>query len=158
MADMHNFWIGVVSRSHVERGVGGGFVQLSHGKQAPVRRLKAGDGIVMYSPRTSHPDGERLQAFTAIGTVVSGDVYQVKMEPGFEPFRVDVEFAVCRETPIRPLIDDLSFIRNKKSWGAVFRFGVVKIPAGDFALIAEAMGADRLAGQARAALIDETAA
>jgi len=27
-----NYWIGVVSRSHVLRGVAGGFAQMNHGK------------------------------------------------------------------------------------------------------------------------------
>jgi len=70
-----NYWIGVVSRSHVRLGVEGGFMQLSHGKSAPLKRLQAGDRLVMYSPRTSYPDGEVLQSFTAIGVVASGEVY-----------------------------------------------------------------------------------
>jgi len=138
------FWIGVVSRSHVEIGVKGGFVQLGHGKQAPLKKLHAGDGLVMYSPRASYPDGEPLQAFTAIGSVASGDIYQVEMSPDFKPFRVDVRFAKCKEAPIKPLIEMLSFIKNKTHWGAAFRFGQLKIPAEDFALIAKAMGATSL--------------
>ena len=65
----HNHWIGVVSRSHVEIGVKGGFIQLNHGKKAPLQKFRAGDGLVMYSPRTSYPDGKPLQSFTAIGTI-----------------------------------------------------------------------------------------
>lgn len=141
----HNDWIGVVSRSHVEIGVKGGFIQLSHGKKAPLQRLKAGDGIVMYSPRTSYPDGDVLQSFTAIGTVITGEIYQVEMSPDFKPYRVDVQFVSCKETPIKPLIMQLSFIKDKTHWGAAFRFGSAKIPATDFALIANAMGAKSLA-------------
>jgi hypothetical protein len=141
---MTNFWIGVVSKSHVEIGVKGGFVQLNHGKRAPVQRLKAGDRLLMYSPRTSYPDGETLQAFTAAGEVRSGDVYQVEMSPDFKPYRVDVDFVECNETPIKPLIEELSFIRNKTHWGAAFRFGFLKIPAEDFARIAAAMGVAEL--------------
>jgi hypothetical protein len=140
-----NCWIGVVSRSHVELGVEGGFIQLNHGKKAPLKRLKAGDGLVMYSPRTSYPDGEPLQAFTAAGTIKTGEVYQVEMSPDFTPYRVDVHFVKCRETPVKPLIEALSFIKSKTHWGAAFRFGYLKIPAADFALIAGKMGAKQLA-------------
>lgn len=42
----------------------------------------------------------------------------------------------CREVPIRPLIDDLEFISNKRHWGAAFRFGLREIPETDFQLIA----------------------
>ena len=68
-------WIGVVSRAHVEIGVKGGFIQLNHGKKVPLQKFRAGDGLVMYLPRTSYPDGEPLPSFTAIGTIVSGEVY-----------------------------------------------------------------------------------
>jgi hypothetical protein len=36
----------------------------------------------------------------------------------------------------------LSFIRSKTHWGAAFRFGLVRVPREDFALIATAMGRD----------------
>jgi hypothetical protein len=133
------FWIGVVSREHVQRGVQGGFIQLNHGKKAPVQRLRAGDGLVIYSPRTAYPDGEPLQAFTAIGVVITGEVYQVEMAEDFKPYRVDVRFLNGRETPIKPLIERLSFIRDKTHWGAAFRFGYLKVSAEDFNLIAESM-------------------
>lgn len=135
-----NYWLGVVSRSHVQIGVKGGFIQLGHGKKAPLQKLRAGDGLVMYSPRTEYPDGEPLQSFTAIGTIVSGEIYQVEMAPDFKPYRVDVRFSRCKETPIKPLIERLSFIKSKTHWGAAFRFGQLKIPASDFELIAETMG------------------
>ena len=138
---MRNCWIGVVSRSHVEVGVKGGFIQLNHGKKAPVQRLKAGDGVIMYSPRTAYPDGEPLQSFTAIGTVVTGEVYQVQMTPDFHPYRVDVEWVRCEETPIKSLVRDLSFIKDQAHWGAAFRFGFFRIHANDFALIAKRMAA-----------------
>src|SRR3954454_6616402 len=86
LAFMVNYWIGVVSRAHVQIGVKGGFIQLNHGKKAPLQRLHAGDGLVMYSPRTDYPDGEPLQAFTAMGTISTGEIYQVEMTPDFKPY------------------------------------------------------------------------
>ena len=141
-ATSRQFWIGVVSREHVHRGVEEGFIQLNHGKKAPLQRLRAGDGLAMYSPRTSHPDGERLQHFTAIGVIASGEIYQVEISKDFKPYRVDVAFLKAEETPIKPLVEHLSFIKSKRHWGAAFRFGYVKIPQEDFALIAKAMGVE----------------
>ncbi|MEO7725955.1 MAG: EVE domain-containing protein [Burkholderiales bacterium] len=134
-----NYWIGVVSRAHVLIGVKGGFMQLNHGKKAPVQRLRAGDALVVYSPRTEYPDGNPLQCFTAIGVVSSGELYQVEMTPDFKPYRVDVRFLACREAPIKPLIDQLSFIKSKTNWGGAFRFGQLKVPDADFRRIAQAM-------------------
>ena len=62
------------------------------------------------------------------------------MAPDFKPFRVKVKFLKSKDAPIKPLIERLSFIRNKQHWGVAFRFGQVKIGESDFALIAKAMG------------------
>jgi hypothetical protein len=133
------FWIGVVSKDHVERATAGGFAQVNHGKAGPLERMRAGDGFAFYSPRTSYPDGAPVQAFTAIGRVRTGTVYQAAMADGFRPFRLDVDFLPAAEAPVKPLLPELSFIRSKTHWGAAFRFGVVRVPEADFALIAAAM-------------------
>lgn len=136
------FWIAVVSKDHVERATAGGFAQVNHGKAGPLERMRAGDGFAFYSPRNSYPDGEPLQAFTAIGRVRSGTVYQADRADradGFRPFRLDVDFFAGVEAPVKPLLQELSFIRSKTHWGAAFRFGVVRVPRTDFAVIATAM-------------------
>src|SRR5262249_60182393 len=107
------FWIGVVSREHVRLGVKGGFIQLGHGKKAPLQRLRAGDALAMYSPRTRYPDGETLQTFTAIGVVSTGQVYQVEMTDDFKPYRLDVRILKTREAPIKHHVTDLPFIKTK---------------------------------------------
>lgn len=136
----------MVSASHVARGVAGGFAQMNHGKEAPLKRMKAGDGMVYYSPRQAYPDGSPLQAFTAIGRIRSGQVYPHDMSaegvPGFVPWRIDVDYWPSTPVPIRPLVDALAFISDKRHWGAMFRYGQIKIGAQDFALIARAMGCD----------------
>jgi len=135
-----NYWIGVVSKEHVDIGTASGFAQVNHGKAGPLERMRAGDGLMFYSPRTRYPDGEPLQAFTAIGRIRTGTVYQVAQGADFRPFRLDVEYLPAQPAPIKPLIAELSFIRSKTHWGAAFRFGVVRVPEADFALIAAAMG------------------
>ena len=64
-----NFWIGVASSDHVALAVAGGFVQINHGKAGPLERMRAGDGFAYYSPRSAYPDGDSVQAFTALGCV-----------------------------------------------------------------------------------------
>lgn len=139
-----NYWIGVVSRSHVLRGVAGGFAQMNHGKQAPLKRMKAGDGLIYYSPRESYPDGAPLQAFTALGFVRTGGVYEHDMTaegvPGFIPWRIDIDYWDAKCVPIRQLIPSLRFITDKKHWGAVFKYGQIKVEKTDFDQIAQAMG------------------
>lgn len=134
-------WVNTISRDHVRLGVAGGFTQAGHGKASGLRRLSAGDWIVFYSPKASLRDGESLQAFTAIGRVSDDELYQVEMAPGFVPWRRNVEFLPCVEAPIRPMLDELIFIKDKQRWGYVFRFGLFEISSGDFEVIRRAMSA-----------------
>lgn len=117
------YWITVVSKNHVERGVSGGFMQANHGKPASLKKLSAGDWVIFYSPKENYEGNVPLQAFTAIGRVTGEDVYQHKMSEDFIPYRRNVKFYECKEISIIPLIQDLDFITNKKSWGFKFRFG-----------------------------------
>lgn len=138
---MTQYWIGVVSLSHVMRGVEGAFAQLGHGKAAPLRRMSKGDWLVYYSPKTDMESGEPLQQFTAIGQVVGESVYEHRMGPDFVPFRLDVNFRKCEPAPIAPLISKLSFIKDPKRWGFPFRTGHIEMTQEDFRLIASAMKA-----------------
>lgn len=132
-------WINTISRTHVLRGVAGGFTQANHGNPGLLRRLRREDWIAFYSPRTDYPEGEPLRAFTALGQVTDDEPYQVEMTPDFRPFRRNVQFIDCAETPIRPLIETLGFITDKKRWGYRFRFGLFAIEDADFAVIRAAM-------------------
>jgi hypothetical protein len=40
-------------------------MQVGHGKAAPLKRIKGGDGFVYYSPTVTLGGKDRLQAFTA---------------------------------------------------------------------------------------------
>jgi hypothetical protein len=133
------YWIGVVSADHVDAAVTGSFVQLNHGKAGALERMHGGDGFAFYSPRATHPDGEPMQAFTAMGRIRTGIVYQAADGGDGHPFRLDVDYLPAMLAPIRPLLAELSFIRSQMHWGAAFRFGVVRVPEADFLRIAQAM-------------------
>lgn len=135
------YWVNTISRDHVRLGIAGGFTQAGHGKSSGVRRLNAGDWIAFYSPKTSLQGGEPVQAFAAIGWIADDKPYQVETAEGFAPWRRNVEFLDCVETPIKPLIDALSFIKDKQHWGYIFRLGLFQIPGPDFELIKNEMTA-----------------
>jgi len=130
------YWIGVVSKEHVLKGVQEGIMQLGHGKRAPLVRLKKGDWLIYYSPLGSFGDKAPLQAFTALGQVSDDNIYEYPVTDDFVPFRRKVNYKKeVNDVPIRPLIEKLSFIKSKQSWGYVFRFGLVEIPRPDFVTI-----------------------
>jgi EVE domain len=140
-ASAPRYWLGVVSRRHVERGVAGGFAQVCHGKRAPLERMRVGDWLVYYSPRTDMDCGTPLQAFTAIGRVTGATVYEHAMTADFVPHRRDIRYVPCRPAPILPLVPRLSFVKDPARWGFPLRRGVLSLTADDFALIARAMEA-----------------
>jgi hypothetical protein len=133
---MTRYWVAVASADHVRRGQAGGFMQLGHGREAPLRRLKPGDRIAYYSPTGSFGGKDRLQAFIAIGTVAGGDPY--RGDTGL--WRRDVAWAQASPAPIAPLVDRLEFAAGGSNWGYRLRFGLISVSAQDFALIAAAMG------------------
>jgi hypothetical protein len=118
-----------------------GYTQANHGRPHALRRLKNGDLIAFYSPRTTYPDGDPLRRFTAIARVIDDEPYQTEMSPDFRPWRRLVKPIASEEAPVAPLIKDLTFIRDKGRWGFVFRRGMFEIGEDDFRRIAAAMNA-----------------
>jgi hypothetical protein len=135
------YWLAVASADHARRGKDLGIMQVCHGKGGPLKRPRAGDGVVYYSPTVSFGGSDRLQAFTSIGVVRDERIYQADMGGGFRPFRRDVTFVKANEASILPLLDELELTRGKRNWGYAFRFGFLEITQRDFAVISAAMGA-----------------
>ncbi len=133
------YWIGIASKEHVKIGVAGGFSQLCHGKAQPLKRMAVGDGLIYYSAKEKFGEDALCQQFTAIGEVIGSEVYPFEMFPGFVPYRRDIRFFAARDVAIRPLIERLSFIKDKARWGYAFRYGHLQIPQADFELIAAQM-------------------
>ena len=101
------YWLGVVSREHVRRGVELAIAQIGHGKRAGLARMQPGDWLIYYSPRTSLGSREPLQAFTAIGEVCDEEVWQAD-EGSFKPWRRRVSYdAAAVERPLSELSGSL---------------------------------------------------
>lgn len=135
---MTKYWLGVVSKEHVQRGVQGGFAQVCHGKCAPLKRMKAGDWLIYYSPKISMEGNTACKQFTAIGQIKTGDVYQVEMFPGFKPFRIDVQYVSCTAVSITDLMQQLELTQNPH-WGFMLRRGLVELSEADFVTISQNM-------------------
>lgn len=133
-------WIAVASADHVALGRAEGFMQVNHGKAAPLRRIRPGDRVIYYAPVQSYGGRERLQAFVAHGRVAPGEVYEGVMGGGFTPARRDVIWDVASVAPIAPLLPLMSFTAGRPNWGQPFRWGLFGIGEADAELIARAMG------------------
>jgi hypothetical protein len=137
---MTRYWIGVASHEHVQRGVKEGFTQICHGKLGNLKHMSEGDWVIYYSPTYSFGGKDVCRCFTAIGTINEGEPYLFEMSEDFTPWRRDVTFLQSRQVPIEPLLEKMSFIKDKKNWGIPFRSGSFEILHKDFELIAKNMG------------------
>lgn len=129
------YWIIVASKDHVKTGVIEKIAQTCHGKANPLKRMKKGDWLIYYSGKQTLGKPDKCQEFTALGEVLDDEIYQHQVSEDFCPSRRKIEFSQCKDTSILPLIDDLDFIQNKKSWGYPFRFGFFEINQHDFDII-----------------------
>ena len=133
------FWIGVACKEHVENGVKLGICQFCHGKSAPAKRLSRGDFVIYYSSKITMAGSDLYQKFTAIGKIIDDTPYQVDMGDGFKPFRRIINYLEAKHIDIKPLVPLLPFIKNKNSWGYVFRYGFLEIDQKSFEIIAGGM-------------------
>jgi hypothetical protein len=138
-------WIAVASRDHARRGrdeMTPGFMQVCHGKLAPIKRVLPGDLVAYYAPTMTMGGKEKCQSFVSFGIVEPGEPYAFDMDaeiPNFSPYRRNVRYLKALETPIAPLLDAFEFVENRSRWGYKFRFGLFSISGHDMALIAKAM-------------------
>jgi predicted RNA-binding protein len=133
------YWVIVASKDHVKLGIRDGIVQANHGKDSPLKRMSNGDFIIFYSSKENIDKPDKCQQFTAIGKLNDDEIFQVQMTDDFSPYRRKIDFLPSKEVSILPLINELQFIQNKKSWGYPFRRGFFEINVHDFDLIASHM-------------------
>jgi hypothetical protein len=139
-------WIAVASAEHARLGREHqpmGFMQVGHGKHAPLKRIKAGDRVAYYSPTVVFGSKDNFQSFVSIGVAQPGEPYEFDMGNGFVPWRRDVQYVASHEAPILPLLDAFEFIDDRSRWGYKFRFGLFTVSDHDMLLIVRAMGARR---------------
>jgi hypothetical protein len=136
------YWIAVVPKVGVERAAAGGFAMFAHGKREAIERVRPGDWLAYYSPRTLFRGGDEVRAFTAIGRIAEREPYEVEMSAGHAGWRRDAAFEKAHEAGVYPLLDQLSFIKDRQHWGIFFHRSLFSVSRDDFALIAEAMGLD----------------
>lgn len=134
------YWIGVVSGDHVEFGVENGLCAFSKGAKSAVAKLSDGDRFAFYSPKTGFMEGEPIQAFTALGTVIDATPVENNWA-GHQIWTAKAAYAKATPAPVRPLLEPLSFVTNPVKWGMAFRRGQFEITQADFNLIEAAMKA-----------------
>jgi EVE domain len=153
-------WIAVACAQHARRGrdAAVGYMQVCHGKPAPLKRVQPGDLLTYYAPNIEMGNKKPFQQFVSIGVVQDGAPFAFDMGEGFVPWRRDVRYWAANETPILPLLDQFEFVENRQRWGYKFRFGLFDISDHDMQLIASAMGVTDFSSRSSAAAFTPTLA
>lgn len=132
------YWMGVAQRELVRRYVALGVAQVGPRMRERLEQMGESDGFVYYSPRTE-PEGDRLQAFTAVARLGAGGAFQAAPGPD-RPWRREVQYETdVVEASIRPLLPVLDMSREHPDWGYPLRTGLVEISRRDFELIRRQM-------------------
>lgn len=130
-------WIAVISRDHAMIGAQSGFLQVCHGKAAPLRKTSAGDEVFIYCPRTGMSAGKVLRRVEYRCVIESDTVYQVEQVAGFKPFRKDARFdAGFQGIPIGD-VRGMELTANPH-WGMLARRGFFELGAHDATLLRRA--------------------
>jgi hypothetical protein len=118
-------WVVVVSLDHARRGLTGGFIMVNHGKRPPLARMSTGDGIIIYSPTTAYPGGDRLRAITIVGTVTGAEPEPSSVIP--DGYRRRADLREIEQLPLDRVRDHLPTSR--------LRFGCFELPPVDAAAL-----------------------
>ena len=114
-------WVIVASRDHARRGLTSGFIMANHGKRSPLARMSPGDGVLIYSPTTTYPDGEPLRAVTIVGEVTGDEPEPSDVIAG--GFRREANLREIEPLPLEEIREHLSVSR--------IRFGFFELEAPD---------------------------
>ena len=137
-------WICVTNRANFEVVKGKGIWGVTDRYSNKIAEVKSGDTLIFYLMQERSESGDILP--TAIGgafvakskvfkdskKIFKGEVY---------PNRIRVEPLIVPNTPVlfKPLVQKLSFIKNKQYWSGYFRRAMLKIPERDCKLILGAL-------------------
>lgn len=138
---MANYWVGVVSKDHVEKGKLLEICQFCHGKSWPLKKISNGDYIIYYSPKKALNSTVPYKKFTAIAYIEDNDIYQERVSDHFSPYRIKARFIETSDVQLIDLKTKLSFLQSTKNYGLLFRKGFFQIKEGDFKKIYRAMTA-----------------
>lgn len=133
------YWLVVQPLDRARELIAAGVVQGAWGRREIVAPMGLSDGVVLYSPRESNPDGDPLRSVVAAGRVTDEEAYR-EGGRGSVLWRRDVEWLPdATVAPIRPLRDLLEFTRDDIHWGERLRPGVLELSHRDFAILEDAV-------------------
>jgi predicted RNA-binding protein len=141
---MINYWIHAINVSNwiLEKKRGYFLFGMSERWKGLFKKLQNNDVIVFYILATGNLRDPRAKKIPGIFKVVSQPYYDTTPEwpDSVYPHRAKLEPILVAKSnnemlPFRPLVSELSFVKNKQTWGRVFQTALVPISKQDFDLM-----------------------
>lgn len=141
---MVSYWIHAINVPNWELEISRGFFLLGISKRwkGLAKRVQKGDYIIFYIMQRPNPRDPRAKMISGLFRVASEVYYETSQvwPDGVYPHRAKLEPVLVAERaeqmlPIKPLIQKLKFIPNKKNWGRAFQTALLRMPKADFKLI-----------------------
>lgn len=130
------FWLAVANdfNCQVLSNMGHPFYALSGCGSKLANHLEVGDLLILYR---ANRDSGFIGMFEATGNAVNS---AVRLQGSARPFDVKIPWrpvTLCESIPVsvRPLVEQLGFIKNKKNYGMSFRSNLRQISEQDLRLI-----------------------
>lgn len=131
---MTRYFLFIGPLNHLSGFKSKGIVQQNFNHLKRLQELSKGDKVVFYASSVDDKSKTPYREFMAAGKVTDGKIKTVTK--GKDKFhRMKVDFARFKPVPIEDKIKNLSFIKNKKSWGLYFISGFRELSKRDYDVI-----------------------
>ena len=136
-----NYWVICITEDNLQIALQEQILGFKQSKCTRVRSFSPGDAVTFYVSRVALTSYRPVQKFVGQAEVKNKPYKSTEIiwKGDLFPIRIELKSISNASCEIKPLIDKLSFIKNKKHWGGVFMGGILRIPASDFDLIQETM-------------------
>jgi hypothetical protein len=117
------------------------------GSARKAAEIRCGDGLILYVTRGAFHNPARGEA-QLVAEVRALEQPRPLAQPFLLAGRTFVSACRLRFTlllpekkgaPVRPIVENLAFVRRKDTWGQYFRSGLIEVPGEDFDVMAQAL-------------------
>lgn len=142
---MSNYWVFPITQDNLDICLEHSIIGASGNNKKRITRIQPGDLIIFYVSRAFYNRilpriGEFQAVVGCIGWPFKSATKMWHDSAGDNfPTRMPIKVVSRKKCKVGPLIEKLSFIKNKHNWGSAFFSGMRQIPTGDFILIVDAM-------------------
>jgi predicted RNA-binding protein len=139
-----NYWVYPITEDSLKICLELGIIGAKGNNAYRLKKWKPGDLIIFYVSRERFDSQRPVRKFCAIAECIgysfnSAENIFPDSKTEEYPTRIKIKALSNKKCEIKPLIEQLDFIKNKKNYGSAFISGTRNVSAKDFNIIRESM-------------------